>query len=457
MSTPFTFSKSFTPPHELSGRDPTEPILTALSGGADSSALLYMLWEYGKQFGAKIYAAHVNHCIRGEEADRDEEFCKRLCEKLDIPLFTLRADVPRIAAETGESIETAARRVRYSFFSEQMKAKGIRLLATAHNANDNLETMLFNLARGTSLSGMCGIPSTRPCEGGTVIRPILYMEKSEILRFCRENSLDFVTDSTNTDTDYTRNMIRAEIVPKLLEINSGAVRNSARLSEELRADALCLESMKDMFLEGICDECSVETEKLLGSPRAIGNRALVSLYRNISEATLEKVHIDALRDLAAKGVPHSSLSLPDSVEAVIENSRLMFRRSEQKKEYEPYCIPLFEGRNDISQTNCEIFIGYSQKIKNIYKNSILIYIDSATISGSLSARSRSAGDRILAGGMHKSVKKLMCDKKIPLGLRSRLPIICDDKGIVAIPSVALRDGAKPKDNGEYISVLVTLR
>ena len=446
MTDKISLPQEFTPPHLISGRPENTSILVGFSGGADSSALLRMLYEYSRDSGASIYAAHINHGIRGEEADRDEQFCREVCHTLGIKLFVLRADLPAISRERGESLETAARNVRYEYFDSIMTEHGIELLATAHNANDNLETMLFNLCRGTSLSGMCGIPETRPCGGGTVIRPILRMSKDRILEFCRENSLSFVTDSTNTDTDYTRNMIRAEIIPALCKINSGAVRNAARLSESLYADMLCLESMKNMFLEGLCENYSIETEKLNGSPDAIVNRALISVYSDISGGgSLEAVHVEAMRRLSKNAVPHSSVTLPRGFEAVIEDGRLCIRKKEKKAEIEEYAIQLTEGENPISQTNCEIIIVNSQNKKNVYKNSISMSIASDKISGGLIARSRLPQDKILMGGMHKSVKKLMCDKKVPIDLRSRLPVICDSEGIVAIPLVGVRDGARGTD------------
>ena len=446
MTDKISLPKEFTPPHLISGRPESTSILVGFSGGADSSALLRMLYEYSRVSGAQIYAAHINHGIRGEEADRDEEFCRQVCDALGIRLFVLRANLPAISRERGESLETAARNVRYEYFDSLMTEHSIPLLATAHNANDNLETMLFNLCRGTSLSGMCGIPETRPCGGGTVIRPILRMSKDRILEFCRENSLPFVTDSTNTDTDYTRNMIRAEIIPALCKINSGAVRNAARLSETLYADSLCLESMKNMFLEGLCENNSIETEKLNGSPDAIVNRALISLYSDITDGgSLESVHVEAMRRLSQNAVPHSSVTLPKGIEAVIENGRLCLRKKEARTEIEEYSLPLSEGENPISQTNCEIIIVNSQNTKNVYKNSTSMSLASAKIKGELIARSRLPQDKILMGGMHKSVKKLMCDKKIPIELRSRLPMICDSEGIVAIPLVGIRDGAKGND------------
>lgn len=437
----------FKQPPLLSGLDGSEAILVGFSGGADSTALLHILSRYSKDSGCRICAAHINHGIRGEEADRDEEFCRVFAQKLGIELFVLHADVPTIAKQSGESIETAARRVRYDYFAKIMREQDIKILATAHNANDNLETLIFNIARGSGLGGMCGIPDSRPTECGVVIRPILSMEKSEILEYCEKNSLDFVTDSTNTNTDYTRNLIRAKIIPIMQEINSGAVKNAQRTCENLREDSLCLESMAGWFVEELRDGYAIEIEKISGSPASVVNRALIRLFDEISGGkTLEQTHLNSLKELARKGVPHSSVSLPCEFEGVIESGKLYLRKKAKKEAIDYYETELFDGSNFISQTNSEIVIGNSQNAKNIYKKSTILYIDSAKIRGTLKARQRRAGDRIRLGGMSKSVKKLMCDKKIPLELREKLPVICDEDGIVAIPLLATRDGAVAKNN-----------
>jgi tRNA(Ile)-lysidine synthase len=441
------FPRGFTLPEILSGLPSNSSILVGFSGGADSSALLRMIHQYGMQNGAEVFAAHINHGIRGAEADRDENFCRKTADALGIKLFVLNADVPAIAKERGESIETAARNVRYEFFDKIMTENHIPILATAHNANDNLETVIFNIARGCALGGVCGIPNSRPCgEGKILIRPILNMERREILEYCENNKIDFVTDSTNTDTDYTRNKIRSHIIPLLEEINSGAVKNTARLCESLRADSLCLESMTNWFLDEMRDDYSIEAEKICLSPPSIANRALSHIYSEISfGGTLEYKHIEAIRALAQKAVPHSSIDLPAGITASIEGGRLIFAKSSPKQQrIDSYRIELSEGENKISQTNTEIFIGTSQKQMNIYKKSTLLFLDSAKICGSLYARGRAEGDKIRMRGMSKSVKKLMCDMKIPIELRSRIPIICDDKGILAIPFVGVRDGLEIK-------------
>lgn len=440
--------KGFVSPHKLADMDTSASILIGFSGGADSSALLCMLNAYAKESGSKLYAAHINHGIRGAEADRDEDFCRKTAEKYGIPIFVLRADVPAIAKESGESVETAARRVRYDFFDELMREHGIQILATAHNANDNLETVIFNLARGTGLDGLCGIPKTRDVNSGKLVRPILDMSRSEILDFCKKNDLSYVTDSTNADTDYTRNKIRADIIPSLLSINGAAVTSATRASENLRADSQYLWQLTDSFIKENLKNEKIPLDALKSAPRPIFNRAIMRIYSDMTNgASLDADHVESVWKLVSKAVTHSYIDLPHAIEAAIENG-LVFRKKTDTVKYEPYEFELNRENTMISQTNCEIVIGNSQKKINIYKTSILLYIDSVKIKGVLKARDRRAGDRILENGMHKSVKKLMCDRKIPLELRSRIPVIYDDEGIVAIPFLAVRDGMKTNENKE---------
>lgn len=439
----------FRSPALLSGMSEDTPILVGLSGGADSSALLHMLSVYREQSGAKIYAAHVNHGIRGAEADRDEEFCREYADSLGVEIFVLRADVPALAKERGESVETAARDLRYSYFEQIMRENNIPILATAHNANDNLETVIFNIARGSGLSGVCGIPECRRTDHGIVIRPILSMEKREIIEYCRDNAISFVTDSTNIDTDYTRNLIRAEIIPVIQRINSGAVKNAIRMSESLREDMLCLDNMAEELIERQADRSSIGLQSFRSSPASVANRALIKLYGELTGGkTLEMTHVNALRELAARAVPHSSVSLPAGIVGVIEREALCLCNEAKIPEAEDYSIALREGSNPISQTNTEIFIGNSQNAKNVYKKAIILYIDSAKIKGELFARSRKPGDNIRTRGMTKSLKKLLCEKKIPLELRARLPIICDSDGVLAVPFVAVRDGMSADQNSD---------
>ena len=458
--------KEFKEPHLLSGLDASTPILVGFSGGSDSSALLLMLRAYAEKNGTKIYAAHLNHGIRGEEADRDERFCKEFAESLGVEFFALHLDIPRMAKESGESVECEARNARYRFFNQLMKEKSIPILATAHNANDNLETVIFNLSRGSGLSGLCGIPDSRPTECGIVIRPILAMEKKDIVAFCNEHSINYVTDSTNAVNDYTRNKIRNQIIPLLKEINSGVIKNATRATESLKNDSACLKGLTAQFIEENVTSYTIELDKIRHTHASVINRALIEIYAQISEGnTLEAIHVTAIKKLAARGVPHSKSSLPCGIDAVIENGKLCFVKKNDNKSIEKFNVKLHDGVNVIPNADIDIlvnsknFTDFEDYSKNIYKNSTLLSIDSAKINGMLVARSRAAGDKILSGGVHKSIKKLFNEKKIPIELRERIPIICDDSGILAIPLVAIRDGARitgknPCSNPTQITVLI---
>lgn len=440
------YPRGFAAPHTLSGMSPATPILVALSGGADSVTLLDATVKYSASAGGRVCAAHVNHMIRGAEAERDEKFCREIAERYGIELFVLRRDVPAFAKQTSQSLESAAREVRYSFFAEIMRKEHIPLLAVAHNSDDNLETVLHHLARGSGLSGLCGIPQVRECDGGTLIRPLLGVSRACILEYCEKNGLAFVTDSTNYDTDYARNRIRHNVIPELRALNPSIEAGTFGMTALLREDRAYLEKAGEKFLAENSADGGMDTQALCRESRAVSSRAVIGMYGHLSAgASLGQTHVSAILRLCAERREHSSLSLPGNVYACIEGGRLFLTREAPVKDAAvEFYTELKPGENYISQTNTEIVIGRTQNKINIYKKSIQFHLDSATINGALIARSRAPGDRILSGGMHKSVKKLLCDKKVPLELRRRLPVICDADGIVAVPFVGVRDGSRVK-------------
>ena len=432
------YPSGFTPFDKLSGLSPSEPVLVAFSGGGDSRALFDLTARYCRENGSFFYACHVNHGIRGDEAIRDRDFCvsvaKSCPECKDI--FVLNADVPALAKASGRSLELEARLVRYSFFNNIMKENGLRILATAHNADDNLETLIFNMTRGSGPKGMCGIPRVREFEGGLIIRPILDMTKSEILGYCRENGLDFVTDSTNDCTDYSRNLIRARILPLLEELNPEVRRAASRLSESMKE--LCL------FAENEADRYDLSIASLLSAPSPL---LPIIFGKALSKAgygtMLEAVHITALRELCEKGKNGSSVSLPDSIRGIIRAGRMVFEpdmgRIEANRAPEDFEIIIKSGENLLP-------LGYKITVGDVQgdKDALSVTLDEDAVTYPLIARNRREGDKILSGGMHKSVKKLMCDKKIPAESRPSLPILCDSLGILWIPGAAVRDGVFSK-------------
>ncbi len=434
--------KGFIPPHELSGLPESTPILVAFSGGADSAALLRMLVEYGKENGTPIYAAHVDHLIRESEHERDRDFCVKVAHDYGVQIFVKTADIPALSKETGESLELCARKVRYEFFDELMQKLNIPLLATAHNADDNLETLLMSLVRGSGLHGMCGIPPTRKTRSGTLIRPILAASKDDILDYCQKNEVAFVTDSTNSVADCTRNRLRLEVVPILKEINGSAVANATRLSRLCREDDALLSSLADDLVKDGC----ISLERFNSSPEPIRARALFKLFGG----ELEKVHIEALMQLCRKAVPHSRLSLPEEKTAIIENGALTLFAEDLP--CPPYEITLRAGENLIADRHL-LYVTSDGAALDSCRARVSVAADK--IVGKLIARSRREGDTIVLRGHRRSVKKLMNEKKLTLGLRESLPIICDEGGILYVPYIGLRDGvaAKNSESKIYITLI----
>lgn len=415
--------------------------------------------------GCHFYACHVNHGIRGEEALRDRDFCLRLAKECPEcrEIFVLNVHVPSLAEESGESIEQCARRVRYSFFDKIMGERSIPILATAHNSDDRLETLIFNLTRGSGVRGMCGIPSSRQLENGILIRPMLNISKSEVLEFCRESALDFVTDSTNADTEYTRNMIRARVLPVLEDINPSVRRAAARLTDAMsELCSMTLESARGY----VSDDASVPLSGLKNAdPRLLPY--IFSIAAEMNGADLEAVHLDALKTLCAEARELSSLSLPNGFIALIENECLCFTKDLPKLPSAELDIPLSEGTFPfdcgslsvhVSENELEISISLfpdgekSVNNQNVYKLDINTHIIFDTIRwsvGGIRLRTRAPGDRILIRSMHKSVKKLMCDARLPRQQRDALPLLAFDNEILWIPTVAVADGVIIKKEERY--------
>ena len=250
-----------------------DKILAAFSGGSDSSALLHFLVKhYGRE---NIYAAHFNHAIRGNDADADEAFAIKTCEKYGIQIFTERKNVPELAAQIKKSIEEAARDLRYDFFSRICKEiQGNIKIATAHTASDNTESVLINLARGTGLGGLCGIAPI----SDNIIRPLLLCDKHDVLAYCAENDIDFVEDKSNADELYTRNFIRHSVTSKLKERYSALDSNIWRMSEIMRETADFMDSITEELLKD-CDG-GLPVNIYIAQHKALRRAVIIKMCRN---------------------------------------------------------------------------------------------------------------------------------------------------------------------------------
>ena len=209
-----------------------DKVIVALSGGADSVTLLDMLNSVKEIYNLTIYASHINHGLRGEEADRDENFCKILCKIYNTELFVKKADIKILAKEQKISEELCGRNVRYSYFEELSQNLSAKI-ATAHTASDNIETLLFNITRGSSVTGAGAITPKR----GNIIRPLIMLTREDIEQYCEQNNLEYVTDSTNLTDDYTRNKIRHQVIPVLKQINPQLELSAFHFSESARETA----------------------------------------------------------------------------------------------------------------------------------------------------------------------------------------------------------------------------
>ncbi len=335
-----------------------------------------------------------------------------------------------------------------------MQEQNIKTLLTAHNADDNLETQIFNLCRGCGTQGISGIPTVRdfPEGCGRIFRPLLSLTKAEILHYCEDNSIEFVTDSTNFETEYTRNRIRSKIIPELVDIFGNPQVAAQRLSTAATEDTDYISSQAKAVFSSF-EGGRIPLASFNPLHIALKRRILCMGFSKASTASLETVHLNALIELAEKAIPHSSVSLPDLISAKIEQDCIVFEK-QGKSAKSSYEIKLEYGINKIDGSDFLVYLSDTegQKALNIdgqiYKLYTFAPLKNVTIS-SLLARSRREGDTVHCNGMTKKVKKLMCDKKIPLSERD-LPIITQDDKIIYVPLCAVCDVVRAKSDYQTV-------
>ena len=446
----------FRSPHTLAARPAPTDVLLALSGGADSRLLLELLSRDAREHGYVLHLAHVNHGIRGEEATRDEQFCRDLAQRYGCPFYLLRADVPALAQERGESLEMTARHVRYEYFSALMQEHGISLLATAHHADDNLETVLLRLCRGTSAAGLSGIAPARPFGNGHLVRPLLGMTRAEILSLCATWNLTYVTDSTNTDTAYARNLVRLQVTPALEQISHLPQRQVARSCTLLREDDALLYDMAQTALDGSrTPDGALSLPALRQSPLPILRRVLVLWLRENEILSPQGCHVDALLHLI-DSTTCAATDLPGNHRATTDGHTL--RLSDKQEQPSPVLppdqiFPLLDGVTDYAALGfrtelCPSDAQSQRKQQNVYKPFIHEAITFDTIDATAHWRARREGDVLLMGGIHRKIRKLQNAAHIPAPLRERIPLLCDAHGVLWVPFVGTRDGAT-LDGGGY--------
>lgn len=426
-------------------------VLIGLSGGADSVMLLYVLNKLSLENGGfNILVSHINHCIRGEEADRDESFSMDLARQFSLPFISSKIDVPKLAKERSLGLEEAARIARYCEFDKIIRSRNdISCIAVAHNSTDNAETSLFNIMRGTGTKGAAGISAIRD----NIIRPLIAVSKSEILGALDSFGIEYVTDSTNLSDDYTRNYIRHEILPRMQRITSPIPIEEMflRFSENLRSDDSYINSVaKQFILSHSSGDFSVS--ELTELHDSIFSRVIRMLASDLG-TSVSFIQIKTLKEMLKRGKPFC-YDLGSGVYCRSECGRVTMTVKEEDVDF-LYKISTGENRIDDFSAVLTLSDKKTDKISlNVYKISIQADLSSAIILGDLYIRPKRDGDSVFYGGCTHKLKKLYNDKKIPPSKRNLIPVLCDDKGVVWVPGFGVRDdGGKAEDNKPLYAVL----
>ena len=310
-----------------------DSVIVALSGGADSVALLDILNSIKEKYNLTLYAVHINHGLRGEESNRDENFCKLLCSKYGVKLFVRHENVSELAKKNKISEELCGRNVRYSIFEELSKKLSAKV-ATAHTASDNAETLLFNITRGASIGGVCAIPPVRKY----IIRPLIECTRTQIEQYCKDKNLKYVTDSTNLSDDYTRNRIRHNVIPILKEINPAFENSALRLSENAREISDFLSIMTEKAISESKCNYGYDCKVLLSNHNAIRKNAVAVLCKRCADFSAEQRHIELIIDIMKNG---GAVNLTEKCSAVSKQGILRFVFSSEENRLEE--IKLYEN------------------------------------------------------------------------------------------------------------------
>ncbi len=383
-------------------------VVCAVSGGADSVALLFSLFLLKDKLGIQLSAAHFDHRLRGTESDGDAKFVRELCDRFDIPLTVGSGEI----TPGKKGLEAAARDARYAFL-ESLPGK----IATAHTANDNAETVLMHLIRGTGLKGLGAIAPVR----GRIIRPMLTITRPEILAFLQEQGLSYRTDSSNDTDAFLRNRVRHHVVP-LLEAEN------PRLAVDLSNMALRLRQDEDLLAELSAPEYPMDVEALRAMDPARRSRVLERFLRDSGVREPEAAHIALAERLIFSQKPSARASFPGGV-TVCRNYGILEAKTHSGG-FSPVTVPC-PGTVELEGTGLRLTCAPAEKVIN----------DRTTftvpIEGRLVVRPRCTGDEIHLRGGTKSLKKLSIDRKIPATQRESIPVLADERGVLAVYGVGV--------------------
>lgn len=384
---------------------PGDHLVCAVSGGADSVALLFAMYLLAPKLQITLEAAHFNHGLRGEESDEDALFVRNLCDRLDIGLHMGQGSV--VAGKKG--LEAAARSARYAFL-ERLSGK----IATAHTADDNAETVLMHMVRGSGLKGLGGIAPVR----GNLIRPMLTVTRQEVLAFLREYNLSWREDSTNRQDMFLRNRLRHRVMPVLAEENPSLAPNLSQMALRLRED--------ERVLSQLAAQLEPVVSNLRQQPYALRSRWIAAFLEGNGVKEPEKEHIELVDRLIYSDKPSAKADLPGGI---------VVSRNYDRLEVASVKTAI---STQLLQCPCSVPITGTEYVLEITEaDSLQNAADRFTVQpmGNMYLRSRKPGDYMRVSGGTKSLKKLFIDKKIPAMQRNSIPVICDDCGILGVMGI----------------------
>lgn len=412
-------------------------VAAAVSGGSDSMALLSLLISSPKKYGAKVVAINVEHGIRGESSVSDSAFVKKYCEDNGIPFISYSVKAAEYAENNKLSVEQAARILRYRCFENAVNSGKCDVVATAHHALDNLESVLFNLFRGTGLKGICGI--LPKYDNGMIVRPLLRITKAQINEYISENGIPYVTDETNFCDDYTRNFLRLNVIPEIKKIFPDAEESVSRFCELAIKDENFLSSLAEKSTEYKNGKVYIPAKT---EPAVFGRAEINALKILGVKKDWEKSHIDDAFSLTEKETG-KTVNLLSCIIARREYDNVVFENGEQTVPDREECtLPFTEGKFDFAGKT--IIIERKPAAGTDLKSGLFIAAEKVPENAVI--RTMRPGDVFTKlGGGTKKLCDYFTDKKIPKAERVNLPLIAAGKEVLAIFGTAISDKVKAEE------------
>jgi tRNA(Ile)-lysidine synthase len=434
---------------------PGDRVIVGVSGGADSVCLLFLLKTFAPVLGITLSVIHIEHGIRGKESQKDADFVENLCGEWNLPCRVERRDIPGLSKEWKCSEEEAGRRVRYEVFQREKEALGGNRIAVAHNRDDQAETILWNLVRGSGLTGLGGIRPIR----GEIIRPLLILTRTEIEEILKKEGIPWREDASNQELIYTRNRIRKKILPLLKEeLNSQAAEHIVQAGEKIQAaeEYFCREGRRKAERLGKAGEGGFYLQKsgLLQEASVLRPYILregMKEFLGISPENFSSVHFQEILELLEKQ-SGKKLSLPKKLLVRTEGDYLVFEKNGQKKEdFSEEMELLIPGETHFGGLTFKTSVEpYKKEIipEKIYTK----WFDYDTIKNTVHLRKRQRGDFLTINreGNVKTLKKYMIDEKIPSGERERICLLADGAHILWIVGYRISEAYKVRETTKRV-------